>query len=85
MNTTKTLNLDGLDLDWEFPSSANFPGLQKIHFTQLIYELKKNFDQSNKKLILSAAVAAPQTIVDQSYDIPELAEYGNHCNNEILF
>lgn len=74
MNATENLDLDGLDLDWEFPSSADFPGYQKIHFAQLIYELKKSFNQSNKQLILSAAVAAPQVIVDQSYDIPELAE-----------
>lgn len=71
---TKIYNLDGLDLDWEFPSSAEVPGLQKIHFAQLIYELKKKFNQNKKKLVLSAAVAAPQVIVDQSYEVPELAE-----------
>lgn len=72
---TKALNVDGLDLDWEYPAWG-IPNseMQKIHFVQLTYELRKEFDHSDQKLILSAAVAAPQAIIDQSYEVPQFAE-----------
>ena len=70
----QTLNLDGLDLDWEFPGWATKSNQQKMHFAQLIYELRKEFNHSGRKLTLSAAVAAPQAIIDQSYEVPHLSE-----------
>ena len=45
-----------------------------MHFAQLIYELRKEFNHSGRKLTLSAAVAAPQAIIDQSYEVPHLSE-----------
>lgn len=42
---------------------------------QLLQELRKEFDRSGQKLILTVAVAAPQAIIDQSYFVPEMAEY----------
>ncbi|XP_014211792.1 chitinase-3-like protein 2 [Copidosoma floridanum] len=74
LNITKSLNLDGIDLDWEFPAWTNAPGRQKSHFAQLVHELRQEFDLSGRKLLLSAAVAAPQAIIDQSYEVPSLAK-----------
>ncbi|XP_014223099.1 chitinase-3-like protein 2 isoform X1 [Trichogramma pretiosum] len=80
LNVTKDLNLDGLDLDWEFPGWAQKADRQKIQFIQLVYELRKEFDHSGRKLTLSAAVAAPQAIIDQSYEVPSLAEHIDFIN-----
>ncbi|XP_012274144.1 chitinase-3-like protein 2 [Orussus abietinus] len=80
LNITKTFDLDGLDIDWEFPAWTTDDVRQRIHFVQLIQELRKEFDQSSQKLILSVAVAAPQAIVDLSYNIPALAEYVDFIN-----
>ncbi|KAK2577855.1 hypothetical protein KPH14_001118 [Odynerus spinipes] len=80
LNIIKTFKFDGLDLDWEFPAWLGSGERQKIHFVQLIQEIRKEFDRSNKKLILSVAVAAPQAIVDQSYNVPEIAEHVDFVN-----
>lgn len=69
------LNLDGIDLDWEFPAWIDNSGHQKNRFMQLIRELRKEFDNSDQKLFLTVAVAAPQAIIDQSYEVPLLAQY----------
>lgn len=71
---TKTLRLDGLDLDWEFPAWSNKDDRQKFNFLQLVYELRSDFNRSGQQLILSAAVAAPQAIIDDSYQMPELGQ-----------
>lgn len=67
--------MDGIDVDWEFPAWLGSDNRQKIYFVQLLEELRKEFDHSGRKLILTVAVAAPQAIVDQSYSVPEIAEY----------
>lgn len=74
LNVTKRFQFDGLDLDWEFPAWFEPKEKQKIHFVQLLHEIRKEFDHRSEKLILSVAVAAPQAIIDQSYDVPEIAE-----------
>lgn len=75
LNITKALNLDGFDVDWEFPAWLGADDREKIHFVQLLQELRKEFDRSGQRLILTVAVAAPQAIVDQSYIVPAMAEY----------
>lgn len=75
LNVTKTFQLDGFDVDWEFPAWLGADDREKIHFVQLLQELRKEFDRSGQKLILTIAVAAPQAIIDQSYFVPEIAEY----------
>lgn len=74
LNVTKKFGFDGLDLDWEFPALFEPKEKEKIHFVQLLYEVRKEFDRRSEKLILSVAAAAPQVIIDQSYDVPEIAE-----------
>ena len=74
LNITKTFGLDGLDLDWEFPAWMGSNDREKIHFVQLLQELRKEFNRSGQKLLLTAAVAAPEAIIDQSYNVPAIAE-----------
>ncbi|XP_012530246.1 chitinase-3-like protein 2 isoform X1 [Monomorium pharaonis] len=80
LNVIKTFHLDGFDVDWEFPAWLGADDREKIHFVQLLQELRKEFDHSGQKLILTVAVAAPQAIVDQSYNIPEMAEHIDFVN-----
>ncbi|XP_011160586.1 chitinase-3-like protein 2 [Solenopsis invicta] len=80
LNVIKTFRLDGFDVDWEFPAWLGADVREKIHFVQLLEELRKEFDRSGQKLILTVAVAAPQAIVDQSYSIPEMAEHIDFIN-----
>lgn len=80
LNITKTLGLDGLDIDWEFPAWNGANSREKIFFVQLLQELRKEFSRSDQKLLLSAAVAAPDSIIDQSYNIPEIAKYVDFVN-----
>lgn len=74
LNITKTFGLDGLDIDWEFPAWNGANSREKIYFIQLLQELKKEFLRSDEKLLLSAAVAAPDSIINQSYNVPEIAK-----------
>ncbi|XP_043671883.1 chitinase-3-like protein 2 [Vespula pensylvanica] len=80
LNVTKRFKFDGLDLDWEFPAWFEPNEKEKIHFVQLLYEIRKEFDHRSEKLILSVAAAAPQTIIDQSYDVPEIAKHVDFIN-----
>lgn len=80
LNVTKTYHLDGFDVDWEFPAWIGADDRERIHFVQLLQELRKEFDRSGQKLLLTVAVAAPQAIVDQSYSVPEMAEYVDFVN-----
>ena len=47
---------------------------EKIHFVQLLEELRQAFYRSGRELLLSVAVGAPKAIVDQSYNVPQIAE-----------
>ncbi|KAG8035639.1 hypothetical protein G9C98_001067 [Cotesia typhae] len=80
LNITRAFDLDGLDVDWEFPAWLGNNERQKIWFVQLLQELRKEFDRSGRSLILSAAVAAPPAIIDDSYFVPNIAEYVDFVN-----
>lgn len=68
----KEYKFDGIDLDWEFPNES--PGndtRQRIHFTQLLQELRKEINRQEKhKFLVSVAVPAPIFLVDNCYDVP---------------
>lgn len=57
----KQYNFDGLDLDWEHPMSST----DKEGYSQLLRELRTAF---GSKYLLTAAVAANQTIIDLGND-----------------
>lgn len=67
-----TYQLDGIDIDWEFPSSDS-----KIHFSQLLYEIRRSF---SNEYLLSLAVAAPEGIAYFAYDFNILNQYCDYIN-----
>ncbi|KAF6213693.1 hypothetical protein GE061_011415 [Apolygus lucorum] len=83
MDTVKFLTetgFDGLDLDWEFPSWPDGDLVQVSNYSLLISELRSYVNKEAKHLIISAAVAAPDLIIQQSYEVGELAKYLDFVN-----
>ncbi|XP_051854098.1 chitinase-3-like protein 2 isoform X1 [Antechinus flavipes] len=69
----RNYGFDGLDIDWIYPELN-----EKPFFTSLIHELAVAFHKEAKnsrkeKLLLSAGVAAGRQIIDNSYEIKDLA------------
>ncbi|XP_055389603.1 chitinase-3-like protein 2 [Condylostylus longicornis] len=69
--------LDGVDIDWEFPSAYN---KEKQHFSQLLHEIRREYQREHRTYILSVAVAAPEGIAYFAYDIRELQNYCDFVN-----
>ena len=73
-------NLDGLDIDWEYPGmyAAGNPYMpeDKENFTSLMKELREAMDASGKKLILTFASAGWQN----SYRYIELDKVMQHAD-----
>lgn len=59
LSTVKNAGLDGIDLDWEYPSYtvANIGGKKedKHNFTLLLKEIRETFDKENKNYMLTIA------------------------------
>lgn len=72
-----THQLDGIDLDWEFPLTYDN---QKKHFAQLLYEIREAYRRDNQEYLLSVAVAAPEGIAFYAYDIKEMNLYCDYVN-----
>ncbi|XP_043209161.1 acidic mammalian chitinase-like [Amphibalanus amphitrite] len=65
-------NLDGLDLDWEFPAFER-PLHERRDFSLLLETLQAVLKAMSRPRLLSVAVGAPTTIVDVSYEVPRVA------------
>lgn len=70
--------LDGFDIDWEFPAWNGLPAMDTVNLVLLLKEFR--LSDNNGKYLLSMAVAAPKTIIDVSYDIPNIAKYVDFIN-----
>nr|CAD7428726.1 unnamed protein product [Timema monikensis] len=71
-----TYDLDGVDFDWEFPAWQGNP-LERTQFTQLLQELHEELIKIKSSLLVSVAVATPQPIVDQAYEVSKMAHSGS--------
>ena len=72
---------DGVDLDWEYPTSGQSAGIvssskDKANFTALCRELRAALDEVDPKLLLTAAVASGT----RYYDIKNVDQYLNYWN-----
>lgn len=81
-NLLRNYTLDGIDLDWEFPAlhGVQSSGRERQHFSQLLREVRMEFIREKRDYILTIAAAAPQIIVDVSYDIDQLNQYVDFVN-----
>ncbi|XP_022659733.1 acidic mammalian chitinase-like isoform X2 [Varroa destructor] len=74
---------DGLDIDWEFPVLSGLSWMDRANFIKLLSKLQGTFNRSiaktGKHILLTAAVAAPFSIVEVSYDVPNMAKYLDYC------
>lgn len=71
-------SLDGIDLDWEFPSAYD---KERMHFCQLLHEIRLEWGRERKAdRLLSLAVAAPEGIAYFAYNIREINLYVDHVN-----
>lgn len=67
----------GLDIDWEFPSAHN---RERQHFSQLLHEIRREYEREHRTYLLSVAVAAPEGIAFYAYDIGEINNYADYVN-----
>ncbi|XP_025422483.1 chitinase-3-like protein 2 [Sipha flava] len=68
--------LDGIDIDWEFPSWPLLNLEEKYGFAKLLESLRDQLPDS----LLTAAVAAPLNIIDYSYEVYALASFVDFIN-----
>ncbi|XP_046404203.1 chitinase-3-like protein 1 [Ischnura elegans] len=74
----KQYGFDGFDLDWEYPVQRGGSPNDKTAFSDLIKELRAEFDKYG--FSLSAAVPASKTSVETSYDVVALGRYLDFIN-----
>ncbi|EAA06276.5 AGAP000436-PA [Anopheles gambiae str. PEST] len=75
--TLERYQLDGVDLDWEFPDSG---GKRRMHFSQLLHEIRREYQREHRTYILSVAVAPQETIAYMAYDVGEINSYADYVN-----
>lgn len=72
-------SLDGIDLDWEFPSGSR----EKARFVLLLERLREAFDAHPLRPILTVAVPAQSLLVSRGFDVPKIAKFvGNFRSSQ---
>jgi len=76
-------NLDGLDIDWEYPGmrGAGNPYIpeDKENFTSLMKELREALDATGKEMVLTFASAGWKRYYDH-VELNEVMKYANYMN-----
>ncbi|XP_018495110.1 chitotriosidase-1 [Galendromus occidentalis] len=62
--------LDGVDLDWEFPSGST----ERAGLVSLLEIFRERFDNHPMKPLLTVAVPAQSPLVSKGYDVPKIAK-----------
>ncbi|XP_063991969.1 acidic mammalian chitinase-like [Diachasmimorpha longicaudata] len=70
--------LDGLDMDWEYPSLNGGIPSDRENFVALLRELRERFNQEG--YLLTAAVNAGEWAARQAYDIPGISQHLDFIN-----
>ncbi|CAF1250692.1 unnamed protein product [Adineta ricciae] len=73
----KGWNFDGIDLDWEFPGDIERGAMNnsREEFNILIKEMHESFHNDSNPFLLTAAVTADPTKVDNGYVVPDFCHY----------
>jgi len=79
---TDFFQTDGIDLDWEYPTIAGFPGhkfapTDKDAFTALVKELRSAL---GKRKTITFAAGGFQKYLDESVDWPKVMRYVDYVN-----
>jgi chitinase len=80
--TSNYFHTDGIDIDWEFPSVAAFPGHpfspdDKYHFTELLKTLRQKLGESKE---ISFIAAGFDPYLHQSLDWQNVMQYASRVN-----
>lgn len=74
-------NLDGIDLDWEYPTTGSGSDMKnprdKSNFTFLLRELRAAMDKVRPDLLLTSAFAAGAYAANNYYELGNINEYLN--------
>lgn len=73
----ETFCVDGVDLDWEFPSPYH---KDRQHFSQLLHEIRREYQREHRTYLLTIAMPAPAQYQDALYDIRMINENVDFVN-----
>lgn len=83
MDMIQKYELDGIDIDWEYPgigsAGIDFRPEDKQNFTLLMKELREAMDDTNPELILTFASAGWQRYYDH-IELNEVMKYADYMN-----
>jgi len=68
-------NLDGFDVDWEYPAANGGRPQDFDNYVNLIRELRNAFNNAGRGWLLTSAVGADTGLTWSSYNVPEMNRY----------
>ncbi|XP_011307753.1 acidic mammalian chitinase isoform X1 [Fopius arisanus] len=77
VDVLKEYNLDGLDIDWEYPAFKGGVPSDRENFVLLLKELRERFNQD---YLLTVALHPGERIAKKAYDIPGISQHVDFIN-----